>query len=264
MLIHGRKHNAEDIKATVLAVDPIKYVHRGRIAVFSVTVLREERMVIVAEQKSNCSEEESFQWMSHVLPAVDTVHTVGVYCLCLVSPNGLPKTSNGKVCTKETKFRFIEGSLHPVNVLMCPHTTVTNLPKPRQRYQGMALTLLEILSLQILKAVRNIGVALLVKYRKHIDQLDINSAYVFVCVCVCMCISFHFRGFLNNKCNARVQANDGMLWKCFPIKDLFLRIKDFHGKNLQGGNFTKECQLNRAKPREGKRNSYKLSKKNQW
>lgn len=135
MTIHGRKHNAEDIKATVLAVDPIKYVHRGRIAVFSVTVLREERMVIVAEQKSNCSEEESFQWMSHVLPAIDTVHTVGVYCLCLVAPNGLPKSSNGKVCTKESKHRFIEGSLHPVNVLMCPHTTVTNLPKPRQRYQ---------------------------------------------------------------------------------------------------------------------------------
>ena len=28
--------------------------------------------------------------------------------------------------------RFLEGSLHPVNVLMCPHTCVTNLPKPRE------------------------------------------------------------------------------------------------------------------------------------
>ena len=136
MTIQMRKHNAEDIKATVLAVDPIKYVHRGRIAVFSVTILREERMVIVAEQKSNCSEEESFKWMSHVLPAIDTVHTVGVYCLSLVPPNALPKTSSGKVCTDETKTRFMEGSLHPVNVLMCPHTTVTNLPKPRTKYQG--------------------------------------------------------------------------------------------------------------------------------
>lgn len=135
MVVQGRKHNAEDIKATVLAVDPIKYVHRGRIAIFSITVLREERMVIVAEQKSNCSEEESFQWMSHVLPAIDTVHAVGVYCLCLVPPNGLPKFSNGKVCTEESKLKFLEGSLHPVNVLMCPHTTVTNLPKPRTKHQ---------------------------------------------------------------------------------------------------------------------------------
>ena len=136
MVIQGRYHNSEDIKATVLAVEPVKYVHRGRIVVFSVTVLREERMVIVAEQKANCSEDESFQWMSHVLPAVDTVHSVGVYCLCLVPPNGLPKSSGGRICTEETRIRFLEGSLHPVNVLMCPHTTVTNLPKPRQRYQG--------------------------------------------------------------------------------------------------------------------------------
>ncbi len=30
MNIKRRKHNAEDIKSTVLAVDPIKFVHRGR------------------------------------------------------------------------------------------------------------------------------------------------------------------------------------------------------------------------------------------
>ena len=30
--------------------------------------------------------------------------------------------------------RFVEGSLHPANVLMCPHTCVTNLPKPREAH----------------------------------------------------------------------------------------------------------------------------------
>ena len=30
MTVKGRKHNAEDIKSTVLAVDPIKFVHKGR------------------------------------------------------------------------------------------------------------------------------------------------------------------------------------------------------------------------------------------
>ncbi|CAB1317576.1 unnamed protein product [Coregonus sp. 'balchen'] len=33
----------------------------------------------------------------------------------------------------KTKQLFLEGSLHPCNVLMCPHTCVTNLPKPRQK-----------------------------------------------------------------------------------------------------------------------------------
>ena len=32
----------------------------------------------------------------------------------------------------ETKRRFMDGTLHPANVLMCPHTCVTNLPKPRE------------------------------------------------------------------------------------------------------------------------------------
>ena len=32
----------------------------------------------------------------------------------------------------ETRRRFREGCLHPANVLMCPHTCITNLPKPRE------------------------------------------------------------------------------------------------------------------------------------
>lgn len=36
----------------------------------------------------------------------------------------------------EARRRFLEGSLHPANVLMCPHTCVTNLPKPRELHHG--------------------------------------------------------------------------------------------------------------------------------
>ena len=34
----GRKHNSEDIRATVLAVEPPTFVHRLRIAIFSVSI----------------------------------------------------------------------------------------------------------------------------------------------------------------------------------------------------------------------------------
>ena len=44
------------------------------------------------------------------------------------------------------------------------------------------------------------------------------------------------------------------------IKDFCLCLKDNHRINFEAGNYTKECQLNRAKPRELKENSYKLSK----
>ncbi|CAB4061952.1 Disco-interacting protein 2 homolog C,Disco-interacting protein 2,Disco-interacting protein 2 homolog A,Disco-interacting protein 2 homolog B-A,Disco-interacting protein 2 homolog B [Lepeophtheirus salmonis] len=132
MTVSGRKHNTDDIIATVLAVEPMKFIYRGRIAVFSIRVLRDERICVVAEQRPDCSEEESFQWMSRVLQAVDSIHQVGLYCLALVPHNHLPKTPLGGIHLSETKKRFIVGSLHPANVLMCPHTCVTNLPKPRE------------------------------------------------------------------------------------------------------------------------------------
>lgn len=96
MTVTGRKHNADDIIATVLAVEPMRFIYRGRIAVFSIKVLRDERVCVIAEQRPDCSEEESFQWMSRVLQAVDSIHQVGIYCLALVPPNHLPKTPLGK------------------------------------------------------------------------------------------------------------------------------------------------------------------------
>ena len=132
MQISGKKHNTDDLIATVLAVEPLKFVYRGRIAIFSIRVLRDERMCVIAEQRPECTEEESFRWMSRVLQAVDSIHSVGIYCLSLVPPHQLPKNPLGGIHLPEVKRRFLEGSLHPANVLMCPHTCVTNLPKPKE------------------------------------------------------------------------------------------------------------------------------------
>ncbi len=132
MQVSGRKHNTDDLIATVLAVEPMKFVYRGRIAIFSIKVLRDERIIVVAEQRPDCTEDESFQWMSRVIQAVDSIHQIGIYCLALVPPNCLPKTPLGGIHLSEVRRRFGEGSLHPANVLMCPHTCVTNLPKPRE------------------------------------------------------------------------------------------------------------------------------------
>nr|XP_033791975.1 disco-interacting protein 2 homolog B isoform X2 [Geotrypetes seraphini] len=137
LTVSGRRHNADDIVATALAVEYTKTVYRGRIAVFSVTVFYDERIVVVAEQRPDASEEDSFQWMSRVLQAIDSIHQVGVYCLALVPANTLPKTPLGGIHLSQTKQHFLEGALHPCNILMCPHTCVTNLPKPRQKQPGV-------------------------------------------------------------------------------------------------------------------------------
>uniref|UniRef100_A0A8C5FVR9 Disco-interacting protein 2 homolog Ba n=1 Tax=Gadus morhua TaxID=8049 RepID=A0A8C5FVR9_GADMO len=131
--VSGRRHNADDLVATALAVEPVKTVYRGRIAVFSVTAFYDERIVVVAEQRPDASEEDSFQWMSRVLQAIDSIHQVGLYCLALVPANTLPKTPLGGIHICETKQNFLDGNLHPCNILLCPHTCVTNLPKPRQK-----------------------------------------------------------------------------------------------------------------------------------
>ncbi|XP_078728127.1 disco-interacting protein 2 homolog C-like isoform X9 [Lampetra fluviatilis] len=133
MMVAGRRHSADDVIATALAVEPVKLVYRGRIAVFSVNVLRDDRIVVVAEQRPEASEDDCFQWMSRVLQAIDSIHQVGVYCLALVPANTLPKCPLGGVHISESRQRFLEGALHPCNILMCPHTCVTNLPKPRQK-----------------------------------------------------------------------------------------------------------------------------------
>ncbi len=67
MQVAGRKHNSDDLIATALAVEPMKVVYRARVVIFSIRVLRDERIIIVA------------------------IHQVGVYCLALCPANTLPK-----------------------------------------------------------------------------------------------------------------------------------------------------------------------------
>lgn len=43
---------------------------------FSVSVLHDERIVVVAEQRPDASEEDSFQWMSRVLQVLSALHVI--------------------------------------------------------------------------------------------------------------------------------------------------------------------------------------------
>lgn len=131
--VSGRQHSADDLIATVLAVEPMKFIYRGRIAIFSVRVLRDERICVVAEQKPDVSEEDAFNWMVRVLQAVDSIHQVGIYCLALVRPNQLPKTPLGGIHVTETRQKFLDGCLFPTTLLMCPQNCILNLPKPREQ-----------------------------------------------------------------------------------------------------------------------------------
>lgn len=173
MQVSGRRHGSDDLLATILSVEPMKFVYRGRIAIFSIKVLRDERICVFAEQRPECTEEESFQWMSKVLQAVDCIHHVGIYCLALVHPNQLPKTLSGSIHLSEVRRRFLEGSMHPANVLMCPHSTVNNLPKERQ------LTHADVgpASIMVGNIVQGVNLAVAKGPPLSIDNLEDNSPH---------------------------------------------------------------------------------------
>uniref|UniRef100_A0A673H7F2 Disco-interacting protein 2 homolog A-like n=1 Tax=Sinocyclocheilus rhinocerous TaxID=307959 RepID=A0A673H7F2_9TELE len=192
MVVSGRRHNADDVVATALAVEPMKFVYRGRIAVFSVSVLHDERIVVVAEQRPDASEEDSFQWMSRVLQAIDSIHQVGVYCLALVPANTLPKAPLGGIHISETKQRFLEGALHPCNVLMCPHTCVTNLPKPRQKQPGT-----EVGPASMIVGNLVAGKRIAQACGRDVSQLEDNDQIVYIHNDLTWCVSF-FQGTVAN------------------------------------------------------------------
>lgn len=56
---------------------------------FSVTVFFDERIVIVAEQRPDASEEDSFQWMSRVLQVHLTTDYNNFFGLYLQNSSGL-------------------------------------------------------------------------------------------------------------------------------------------------------------------------------
>lgn len=56
---------------------------------FSVSVLHDERIVVVAEQRPDASEEDSFQWMSRVLQVLYLLQFTLVFLQWLWSETGL-------------------------------------------------------------------------------------------------------------------------------------------------------------------------------
>ena len=89
--------------------------------------------------------------------------------------------------------------------------------------------------------------------------LYFNNSRLSVLVCVCVFFFISPEKLLlteqSNKCNARDQASDVVLTKCFCAKNLRRHVIDNHSRDLQPSNCTKEYQLNWEESREVKGNS---------
>ena len=143
MHISGRYHNADDIVATVLAIEPIRFVYRGRcrqypddlthtyflfldqtkicerncniflrrIAVFGIPVLRDEKLVVIVEQKPDCEEQLCFKWMSSV---IQVTLTAVVFWNNRCFPLGVKNALSWKTMKyiENTKMTYIHFTLH--------------------------------------------------------------------------------------------------------------------------------------------------------
>jgi acyl-CoA synthetase (AMP-forming)/AMP-acid ligase II len=136
IIVNGRNHYPGDIERTVEASSPI--VRPGCTAAFSIDVLNEERVVVVAEiQRSDLrswkqegGETTQFdQAFRHIQAAVTEQHDLGMYCLVFIKPGTLPKTSSGKIQRSLCRERFLAGELHVVSQM---GARMTGTPMVRQ------------------------------------------------------------------------------------------------------------------------------------
>ncbi|KAL7672937.1 hypothetical protein ACOME3_007813 [Neoechinorhynchus agilis] len=95
-------------------------------------VVDRERLVIVAElnKELGCcqSDQCSFAWMNYALRTLESSHYVCAYCIVLVAPNRIPLDQSGTVDRFMTQNLFLSGRLNPLNVLVCPHLCLADLP----------------------------------------------------------------------------------------------------------------------------------------
>lgn len=94
---------------------------------FSVTVFYDERIVIVAEQRPDASEEDSFQWMSRVLQ----VHVFMCARVCSLLYKYIYLTTEDAYCLISTIGTWYYLSFHLFIIYLhlsnSPHTFIINL-----------------------------------------------------------------------------------------------------------------------------------------
>lgn len=108
IIIRGRNHYPQDIELTVEECHP--KLRKGSIAVFSVEVANEERLVIVQEVRTPevANPEEIFEAIQLTLAKT---HELQVWAIVLIKPRTIAKTSSGKIARHSSKNDFLANTL---------------------------------------------------------------------------------------------------------------------------------------------------------
>jgi acyl-CoA synthetase (AMP-forming)/AMP-acid ligase II len=100
IIVHGKNHYPHDLELTAERVDPL-VLRAGCLAAFAVEGPEADCVVVVAEVQREWAQAKNQESVAALLKAmraaVRAEHGVEVARLALVLPNGVPKTSSGKV-----------------------------------------------------------------------------------------------------------------------------------------------------------------------
>ena len=113
IIIRGKNHYPQDIESSVQNIH--SSIRQGTVIAFSVEISGEESLVLVLEIRSESAAEYD-EIIKSVRQTVSAEHQLVPYAIVLLAPQGIPKTSSGKLQRKRCKSLFENNDLHPVRI----------------------------------------------------------------------------------------------------------------------------------------------------
>ena len=113
IIIRGLNHYPQDIEATAQRAHPALRANAG--AAFSIDEQGQERLVLVQELERTHVRSANIDVIAPAIrAAITNEHQLQLYALVLVKPQGVPKTSSGKIQRRAAKALFESGKIEDV------------------------------------------------------------------------------------------------------------------------------------------------------
>ena len=116
IIIRGKNYYPQDIELTIENVDP--FLRKGNIAAFSIDIIDDEQLVLVAELKQeavNLKHNDIQNIVNKIIANIAMYHELDVYQVVLIKAGSMPKTSSGKIRRAICKQLFLSNKLQIIN-----------------------------------------------------------------------------------------------------------------------------------------------------
>ncbi|MDY7012706.1 MAG: beta-ketoacyl synthase N-terminal-like domain-containing protein, partial [Cyanobacteriota bacterium] len=127
IILRGRNYYPQDIELTVEQAHPALKANCG--AAFAIDLTDSEGLVVVQEVKRVARKEPLEPVIAAIRDRLSRQCDLQATAIVLIEPNGIPKTSSGKIQRQACRQLFLEGKLDP-HILNEQRTNSSALPNP--------------------------------------------------------------------------------------------------------------------------------------